>query len=253
LKLKGLTAVVTGSTSGIGKGIALLFAQEGANIVVVGRNFERGNKVIEEIKYIGGQALFSQTDLTVETSVREMVKEVINRFGQIDILVNNVGLVIPGAIPDINSEDWAKTWQTNVTSVYMASHEVIPYMQQRKSGAIVNIASEAGLKGLKNRAAYCSAKYAVVGMTKAMAVDHSGDGIRINCLCPGTIETEMVASLIANSSHPEQTRQMMIDRRVTPYLGTVEEVARAALFLCDPENLYTTGAVLSVDGGATAK
>ncbi|MDF2961532.1 MAG: oxidoreductase [Paenibacillus sp.] len=253
MRLKGLTAVVTGSTSGIGKGIALLFAQEGADIAVIGRNRVRGLQVVQEIERSGGQADFFQTDLTVESSVSDMAKSVLKRFGRIDILINNAGLVIPGDIPGTLPEEWERTWQTNVTSVYLASRAVLPHMLERKSGAIVNIASEAGLKGLKSRAAYCTAKFAVVGLTKAMAVDHSADGIRINCLCPGTIETEMVTNLIARSDSPQQTRQMMINRRVTPYLGTVEEVSRAALFLADPENRYTTGAVLSVDGGAAAK
>lgn len=253
MKLQGLTAVITGSTSGIGKGMAYLFAKEGAKVAVVGRNADRGNQVVAEIHAQGGQAAFFPTDLTMEASVQGMVEKVVERFGKIDILINNAGLVIPGEIPDFQPEDWDKVWQTNVTSVYLTSRAVLPHMRRRKSGSIVNISSEAGLKGLKGRAAYCAAKFAVVGMTKSMAIDHSAEGIRINCLCPGTIETEMVAGLIENSGNPEQTRQMMIDRRVTPFLGSVEEVARAALFLCDPENRYTTGAVLSVDGGSTAK
>lgn len=252
MKLQGLTAIVTGATSGLGRAIALLFAQEGAAVVVCGRNEERGMAVVREIGK-NGRAAFIQADVTDESSVQCMVEHVLSEFNQIDILVNNAGLMIPGSVPEITPEQWEKTWQTNVTSAYLVSHAVLPHMLARKSGVIVNMSSEAGLKGLKNRAAYCAAKTALIGLTKAMAVDHAGDGIRVNCLCPGTIETEMVHSLIESSPNPQQTRQMMLDRRLTPYLGTAAEIARAALFLSVPENAYTIGAILSVDGGAVVK
>lgn len=253
MQLQGLTALVTGATSGLGRGIALLFAQEGAAVAVCGRDAGRGSEVVSEIESQGGQAAFFAADVTAAAAVETMVAQVLARFGQIDILVNNAGLVIPGAIPAISPEQWETTWQTNVTSTYLLSHAVLPHMLARRSGAIVNMGSEAGLKGLRQRAAYCAAKAAVVGLTKAMAVDHSGDGVRVNCLCPGTVETDMVQRVIAGSPDPAATRQMMVDRRLTPYLGTVAEIARAALFLAAPANAYTTGAILAVDGGATAK
>mgnify|MGYP001233675574 CR=1 FL=1 len=253
MKLKGLTAVVTGATSGIGREIALLFALEGAQVAVVGRNEKRGEDVVQDIEHKGGRASFFKSDLTVESSVEKMVAGVVEEYKQIDILVNNAGVVIPGSITDIGFEEWERTWQANVTSVYLTSRYVLPYMLERKQGTIVNMASEAGLKGFKDRAAYCSAKAAVVGMTKAMAVDHSENGIRVNCLCPGTIETDMVANIIQNSPDPEQTRQMMLDRRLTPFLGTTEEIAQATLFLASPEARFMTGAILSVDGGAAVK
>lgn len=253
MKLTGQTTIVTGSTSGIGKEIALLFASEGANVAVVGRNQERGNKVVSEIEQKGRKAIFIETDVTIESSVKKMVDKVIDTYGSVDILINNAGVVIPGSIPEISKDQWEKTWHTNVTSVYLTSHAVLPHMLSKKEGVIVNISSEAGLKGLKERAAYCAAKAAVVGLTKAMAVDHSGDGIRVNCLCPGTIETEMVKNIIEDSPDPSTTKQMMIDRRLTPYLGTVTEVAEATLFLSSPTSKYMTGTILTLDGGATVK
>jgi NAD(P)-dependent dehydrogenase (short-subunit alcohol dehydrogenase family) len=253
MSLRGLTAIITGATSEIGRETAKLFAAEGAKVAVVGRNEGRGNQVIAEIKQSGGEAEFFKAEMTSEPEVKQMIENVAASFGGIDILINNAGLVIPGTIPEIGLEDWEKTWNANVTSAYLASHYALPHMLAKKNGAIVDISSEAGLKGFKARAAYCTAKFAIVGLTKSMAVDHSGDGIRVNCLCPGTVETEMVRNVIEKSANPEQTRNMLIERRLTPFIGQPDEIARAILFLADPENKYITGAVLSVDGGSTVK
>jgi Dehydrogenases with different specificities (related to short-chain alcohol dehydrogenases) len=252
VRLKGLNAIVTGATSGFGKAIAILFAKEGANVAVVGRNGERGEEVVRLIEENGGRAFFSQTDVTVDESVKNMVESVIDRFGHIDILINNAGVVVKGAAPDLSPEEWERSWQTNVTSVYLVSHYVLPHMLKRKCGVIVNMGSTAGIKGFKDRVAYCAAKFAVVGMTKAMAVDHSKDGVRVNCICPGAVETEAIKSMIENSPDPEQTRNMLLSRRLTPCLGTIEEIAEAVLFLALPQNRYLTGAILNFDGGTSA-
>ncbi|NMB16318.1 MAG: SDR family oxidoreductase [Firmicutes bacterium] len=253
MRLQGQAAIVTGATSGIGKAIALLFAQEGARVVVVGRNQERGRETLLEIESRGGQAIFLPTELTDEEQVRKMAADAVDSFGQIDILVNNAGVVFNGSIPETDLANWNHVYHVNVTSAYLASRFVLPHMLARKSGVILNVSSEAGLKGLRSRAAYCTAKAALIGLTKAMAADHSPDGIRVNVICPGTVETPMVAGVIASHPRPEEMRKEFISRRMTPFLGTPEEIAHAALYLASPEARYVTGAVLAVDGGSSAK
>lgn len=253
MRLKGQIALVTGATSGLGESIAKRFAHEGAQVIVVGRNEERGASVAAAIKEAGGEAIFIQAELTREEDVKNMVQKAVAHFGSIDIVINNAGLVIPGNVADLSLEQWDKVFQTNVTSTFLVSHYALPVLIEKKSGSIINISSEAGLKGLQNRAAYCAAKAAVVGLTKAMAVDHSPQGVRVNCICPGTIETPMVRNLIDSSVNPEDTMKQFLQRRLTPYLGTPEQIAEAAVYFALPDNLYVTGAILSIDGGALVK
>ncbi|NEU30910.1 SDR family oxidoreductase [bacterium LRH843] len=253
MSLKNQVAIVTGATSGIGEGIASLFASHGAKVVVVGRNRDRGNTIVQKINETDGEAVFFQADVTDEEQVKSVVSKTIDTYGKIDILVNNAGIVFSGSIPETNLENWQNIYETNVTSVYLFCHHVLPYMIREKSGSIINIASEAGVKGLKNRAAYCAAKAAVIGLTKAMAVDHSPLGIRINAISPGTIETPMVEQVINSNPEPEEMRAELISRRILPYLGTVEEIAECARYLASSKARYMTGANIAIDGGATVK
>lgn len=253
MKLKNQVTVVTGATSGIGRSIAVKFALEGAKVVLIGRNDERGGEVAEEIKQIQGECVYIRTDVTREEDVKAAVMQVIADFGQIDILVNSAGAVLPGSVVDIGLDGWNFVYNTNATSTYLMCHYVLPHMIEKKSGSIINISSESGLKGFKDRAVYCAAKAAVVGLTKAMAVDHSPLGIRVNCICPGTVETQMVKNLIDSNPDPEGLRQGFISRRLLPFLGTPEEIAGCALYLASPESRYMTGSIISIDGGSTAK
>lgn len=253
MRFDNLTAIVTGATAGFGKEIAISLANEGANVAVTGRNVEQGEEVVKQIRGQGGNAFFIETEMTRRESVEAMVQQVVERYGEINVLINNVGTVYQGSVLEVSPEDWEKSWQINVNSAYFTSRAVLPQMLKQKQGSIVNMGSTAGLKGLKDRAAYCAGKFALIGLTKAMAIDHSKDGIRVNCICPGAVETEMLLSLINNSPDPQKTRQMLIDRRLTPTLGTLDEITEATLFLADPKMKYMTGAILSIDGGATVK
>lgn len=246
-------AVVTGATSGLGEAIAKRMAEEGAKVAVVGRNQKRGEGVVAHIRQKGGVAEFFQADVTVEAEVEAMIEAVSRQFGKLDIVVNNAGVVIPGSVATVKKEEWDEVFAVNVTSTYLVSHYSLPHLIKQKSGSIINIASEAGLKGLANRAAYCAAKAAVVGMTKAMTVDHAADGVRVNCICPGTIETPMIKEMLAKHPQPEELMEQFLSRRVTPQLGTAEEIAEACVYFALPDNKYVTGAVLSIDGGALAK
>ncbi|GAX88567.1 SDR family NAD(P)-dependent oxidoreductase [Effusibacillus lacus] len=253
MRLHGEVAVITGATSGIGEAIARRFSEEGAKVAVVGRNKERGEAVVSAIKSRGGTASFFSVDVTSDKDVKNMVDSVIRHFGTLTIIVNNAGLVVPGTVIDMTPDQWENVFRTNVTSTYLVSHYSMPYLVKQRKGSVINISSEAGLKGFKDRSAYCAAKAAIVGLTKAMAVDHSGSGVRINCICPGTVETPMVQRVIDCHANPVLMREEFLLRRLTPYLGVPEDIAEAALYFALPENRYTTGAILSVDGGALAK
>lgn len=253
MRLKNLVAIVTGATSGLGEEIAKGLAREGAKVAIVGRNEERGKGVESIIRSNKGEGRFFSADVTNESQVKRLVDDVLDEYGKIDIVVNNAGKVIPGNTVGLSLEQWEEVFKVNVTSTYLVSHYTLPHLLKGESSSIINIASEAGLKGLKDRTAYCAAKAAIVGYTKAMAVDHSGDGVRVNCICPGTIETPMVKNLIENHENPEGLKQQFIDRRLTPYLGSPSEIAEACIYFALPGNKYVTGAVLSIDGGALAK
>lgn len=253
MKLKDQVAIVTGATSGIGKSIALRFAEEGASVVVVGRSEERGNEVIDYITHQKGKAIFVQADLTDEVQAKTVVWKTMEKYGQIDVLVNNAGVVLPGSITETNKAEWDFIYKSNVLTTFLMCHFVLPKMIERKSGSVINISSEAGLKGLKNRAAYCTAKSALIGMTKAMAVDHSPLGIRVNCVCPGAVKTPLVNKVIESHPDPRAMEQELIDRRLLPFIGSPEDVANCVLYLASIEGQYMTGSIVSLDGGSTVK
>jgi NAD(P)-dependent dehydrogenase (short-subunit alcohol dehydrogenase family) len=252
-RLQDEVAIVTGATSGIGEAIARRFGAEGAMVAVVGRNQQRGDSVVGSIIEAGGNAQFFAADVTDDGAVAQLVGAVISKFGTLSIVVNNAGQSIPGSVVDITPQQWDDVFRINVTSAYLVSHHAMPHLLRRGDGSVINISSEAGLKGLKDRAAYCAAKAALVGLTKAMAVDHSARGIRINCICPGTVETPMISRLIESHAHPGAMKDEFLQRRLTPYLGTPDNIAEAALYFALPDNVYTTGAILSVDGGSLAR
>lgn len=253
LRLQDQVAIVTGATSGIGEAIARRFAAEGARVAVVGRNRERGDTVVRSITDGGGTAQFFAADVTSDDAVRELLQAVLERFDTLSIVVNNAGISVPGTVVNITPAQWDEVFSINVTSAYLVSHHAMPHLLTRGDGSVINISSEAGLKGLKDRAAYCAAKAALVGLTKAMAVDHSANGIRINCICPGTIETPMVSRLIDEHANPRAMKDEFLQRRLTPYLGTPDDIAEAAMYFALPGNRYATGAILSVDGGSLAR
>lgn len=252
-RLQDQVAMVTGATSGIGEAIARRFAAEGAQVAVIGRSRDRGNAVVSSIRQCGGKAHFYSTDVTSDAAVRDLVKSVLDRFGALNIVVNNVGISRPGTVVDTTPWQWDEVFRVNVTSAYLISHHAMPHLLAREDGCVINISSEAGLKGLKDRAAYCAAKAALVGLTKAMAVDHSGRGVRINCICPGTVETPMIRRLIGDHADPRAMKDEFLQRRLTPFLGTTDDIAEAAVYFALPGNRYATGAVLSVDGGSAAR
>lgn len=252
-RLQDQVAIVTGATSGIGEAIARRFAAEGARVAVVGRNRERGDTVVRTITNAGGTAQFFAADVTSDDAVQDLLQAVVLRLGTLSIVVNNAGLSLPGTVVGTAPAQWDEVFSINVRSAYLVSHHAMPHLLTRGDGSVINISSEAGLKGFKDRAAYCAAKAALVGLTKAMAVDHSANGIRINCICPGTIETPMINRLIDEHANPLAMKDEFLQRRLTPHLGTPDDIAEAAMYFALPGNRYATGAILSVDGGSLAR
>ena|ERR1700722_3694631 len=245
-------ALITGGASGIGRATALLLASEGAAIALADVNAAAGRCVVDEIVRSGGRAFFEPTDVTQAAACRRMVERTIGEFGRIDILFNNAGIIRRATVLDLNEEDWDRVMAVNVKSIYLLSRAVIPHMQKAGGGTIINTASGWGLAGGAKAAAYCASKGAVVLLTKAMAIDHGPQNIRVNCICPGDTDTGLLR---------EEARQLGVENsrflassaeRPLRRMGTPEEIAQAVLYLASAASSFVTGAALVVDGGGLA-
>ncbi len=245
MKLEGKVSIITGAGAGIGRATAVLFAKEGSKVCCNSLS-ESSLKVVNTIKSSGGDAIFIQGDVSKEEDAKRIIIKTIEKYGKIDILFNNAGIVLPGRIDNISTEDWDKTMAVNVRGIYLISKYAIPYLKKTK-GTIVNNASSVALKGVKERAAYTASKGAVLSMTRAMAIDYIEDRIRVNCICPGTTDTSSLAKRLAKFDDPEEARRQFIARQPLGRLGKPEEIAKGVLFLV--LNEFCTGISLSVDGG----
>jgi len=255
-KLAGRVAIVTGATSGIGQASAALLAQEGAIVVITGRRSERGQAVVEAIEREGGQARYINADHTRPEDCQRVVDTVHAELGRIDVLFNNAGIVVEGTAEETDEATWASTLALNVTAVWRMSRLVLPHMRAIGGGAIVNNASDWGLVGGARAVAYCTSKGAVVQMTRAMALDHATENIRINAVCPGDTFVQrwqeqgyhQGGASVDPEAIAEDARDLPMQR-----VGRPEEIARAVLFLACDDSTYITGIALPVDGGNTAQ
>jgi NAD(P)-dependent dehydrogenase (short-subunit alcohol dehydrogenase family) len=253
-RLTDKVALITGGNSGIGRATALLFAQEGACVVITGRNEEKGKAVAAEIERAGGSVTFLRADVRDADDCERIVDAVIRQFERIDILFNNAGIVPYGTALETSVELWNDTWATNVSGTFFMSRAVLPHMIACKSGVIVNNASDWGIVAGQNCVAYCATKGAVVQMTRALALDHGRQGIRVNAVCPGDTYVERWRSKWrpkAGESLDDYLKELG-ESFALGRVGAVEEIARAVLFLASDESSYMTGALLVVDGGNTA-
>jgi NAD(P)-dependent dehydrogenase (short-subunit alcohol dehydrogenase family) len=252
MRLQGRVAIITGGSDGIGRATAILFAQEGARIVVADVEAAGGGQTVEAILTNGGQAVFVTCDVARATDCQMLVHRTIQVFGRLDILFNNAGVNCCKTVVDMDEEEWDRTLDVNAKGVYLMSKYAIPYMASNHRGAIVNTASVLGLVGDKNAAAYCASKGAVVLLTKAMAVDHAEDNIRVNCVCPGCVDTPMLQKQMRQMGGIEALMPVYAGKHPLGRIATPEEVAKAALYLASDESSFVTGACLVVDGGRTA-
>ena len=246
MKLEGKVAIITGSGAGIGRATALLFAREGAKVCCNSIS-NSAQDVANEIKTLGGEAIFVQADVSKEQDAMRLVEETINNFGKIDILFNNAGIVIGGTIDNTSIEDWDRMMAVNVRGIYLVSKFAIKYLKETK-GTIVNNSSSVAFKGVENRVAYTASKGAVLSMTRAMAMDYLNDKIRVNAICPGTTESPSLEKRIRSKGGDyRQVKEEYISRQRMGRLGKPEEIAEGVLFLV--LNEFCTGVSLLVDGG----
>jgi NAD(P)-dependent dehydrogenase (short-subunit alcohol dehydrogenase family) len=246
-------ALITGGTSGIGRATALLFAQEGARVAITGRDRERGAGTAEEIRALGSDGLFVPADVRIRADCERSVAETVDRFGRLDVLFNNAGVYVENDVLGCDEDEWDLQVDTSLKGTYLMSRAALPHMIARGSGAIVNCASGWGLVGGIRGAAYCAAKGGMVVLTKAMALDHGPQGIRVNAVCPGDTETPMeYADAERKGVTWEEYTAWASEGRALGRMGRPEEVARAVVFLASDAASYITGAALPVDGGGVA-
>jgi NAD(P)-dependent dehydrogenase (short-subunit alcohol dehydrogenase family) len=251
-RLSGKVALITGGGTGIGRACALAFAREGAKIAVAGRRREPLEAVVREIEGAGSKALALTCDVTQTASVAAALSQSEQHFGRLDTIVNNAGAVVVATAEHTSDEDWQKVIAANLTGTFLVSRAALPLLRKAGGGSIVNIGSVLGLVARKERAAYCAAKAGVSGLTRAMAVDHAKDRIRVNCICPTIVETELGMQSIRQAPNAEAEIQRRIAEIPIGRMGTPEDVALMAVYLASDEASWVTGASFPLDGGVTA-
>jgi NAD(P)-dependent dehydrogenase (short-subunit alcohol dehydrogenase family) len=254
MRLQGKVCVITGAGSGIGQAMALRFAREGGSILAADQSGDTAEATAQLVRDAGGDAVGLQVDVRSGTQVQAMVAAAVERWGRLDVLCNNAGILgHSGEIVDVDEAAWDTAMAVNVKGVYLGCKYAIPEMLRSGGGAIVNTASVAGMVGIPQRALYCTSKGAVIALTKQVAVAYVEQGIRCNCVCPGTIDSPWVGRLLAAADDPQAMRAQLEARQPMGRLGTSEEVAAAALYLASDEAAFVTGASLVIDGGWVAR
>lgn len=244
----GKSCIVTGATSGIGLAIARELAGTGADLIVTGRNAQKAADAVETLRASGGRVEFVAADLSDPAAPLAIRQVALDAYGRIDVLFNNAGILIDGTVLDFSDEDWNKVLDLNVSAAFRMSRAVLPEMQARGAGSIVNVASDWALIGVKGAVAYCVSKAAIAQLTRCMALDHAADGIRVNAVCPGDTDTPMLA---AGLQGVDRARKVASLGAAIPMgrIGRPEEVAKVAVFLASEDASFMTGALVPVDGG----
>jgi NAD(P)-dependent dehydrogenase (short-subunit alcohol dehydrogenase family) len=250
-RLKNKVAIITGAARGIGAKTAEIFSQEGAAVALWDVNEARGEAQVEKIKAGGGKAIFCRCDVIQAAEIDQAVEQTVSALGRPTVLFNNAGIAVVGGVEEISEEGWDRQFAVNVKSIYLVSRRVIPLMRQAGGGSIINMGSESAFVGFPMHPAYCASKAAVVHLSRSMAVRYAPEGIRVNSLCPGTIDTELYQEFLAQQPDPEAVNREIL--RLHPLgIGKMEDIAWAAVYLASDESRYMTGTPLLIDGGITA-
>ena len=244
--------LVTGAASGIGAAIAETFARAHGFVYVTDCNEKGGHQIVSQIHASGGKAEFLSLDVSSEESCAQLKAKIESEDRSINVLVNNAGIGHVGTMLQTSGADLDRLYAVNVRGVFNVSKTFLPEMIARKSGAIINLASIGGIVGIRDRLAYCTTKFAVVGLTKSMALDHAKHGVRVNCICPGRVETPFVAARLQEYPDPRKAYEEMATTQALGRMGKPEEIAAAALYLASDEAAFITGTAFLIDGGWSA-
>jgi 2-keto-3-deoxy-L-fuconate dehydrogenase len=250
--LENKTCLVTGAASGIGAAIAETFGRAGAFVYVTDRDEKGGHQTVSRIHAAGAKAEFLSLDVASEESCEQVCTKIESESRSINIVVNNAGIGHVGTMLQTTGADLDRLYAVNVRGVFNVSKVFLSEMLARKQGVIINIASIGGVVGIRDRLAYCTTKFAVVGLTKSMALDHARDGIRVNCICPGRVETPFVSARLKEYPDPKKAYEEMAATQALGRMGKPEEVAAAALYLASDEAAFVTGTAFLIDGGWSA-
>ena len=252
ISLQGKVAVISGAASGIGRGTALLLAEAGAKIAVLDINEDKGHETVAMIQAKGGQSVFIKCDVCSDPECQAAVEKTLSEFGKIDILFNNAGIAIRKSTVALEESEWDLALNVTLKGVFMLSHHVIPHMIASGGGSIINTGSGWSLKGGADAASYCAAKGGVLNLTRAMAIDHGRHNIRVNCVCPGDVDTPMLRGECEQLQEDMQKFMEEAADRPLNRVGTPEDVAKAVLFFASDLSPWVTGTHLVVDGGGIA-
>ena len=250
-RMEGKVAVVTGAAAGIGKAAAEALARENARVVIGDIDDDTGRITAQTITANGGTVIFQHADVSSTPDVQQLIQLAVDRFGRLDVLVNNAAIAVAGSVTDISEETWNRVLNTNLTSVWRGMHFAIPHMMDAGGGAIVNVSSVQSLLGFKGWSAYAAAKGAINALTQQAAVDYAPYNIRVNAIAPGTIMTPMNERIFREHPEPDKLIQGWNDLHALGRFGQPEEVGRLILFLASDESSFITGELIRVDGGAT--
>ena len=252
MRLAGKVAVITGGGSGIGKATAILFAREGAKVVIGNRHAEAGEATVRQIRAEGGECRFVRTDVTVAADVERLVETAAQAHGKLDCLFNNAGINLAGTVLEVSEQDWDYTIDVNLKSVFLGSKYALPHLIHNGGGTIINNSSNAGLIGRPNDPVYCASKHGIIGLTKSMALRHGPQNVRVNAICPGPIESEMMEEGRRAMGDAAAFDRLAASQTALKRIAPAEEVAELVVFLASDAARNITGAAIPTDGGKTA-